>query len=642
VTANRTSAEDARELAESSREAEWASRSFAADLFLGRFRADLVFPFPEQDPADAAAGGLFLARLERFLKERVDPVRHDRDEEVPESVLRGLVELGAFGMKIPKEYGGLGFSQLNYNRAVAMVASHCASTAVWLSAHQSIGVPQPLRLFGTEEQKRAWLPRLATGLISGFALTEPGVGSDPAAMATTAELSADGTHWILNGEKLWCTNGLAADLLVVMARTPPKVVNGRERKQVSAFLVQMDSPGIERPHRCRFVGIRAISNGLLRFRDVRVPRENLLGEEGHGLKIALVTLNTGRLTLPAASVGVAKQCLQIARRWAAGRAQWGRPIGEHEAVAARLAWMASHAFAMEAVSDYASGLASRGGKDIRLEAAIAKLFCSETVVRIADATLTVRGGRGYEREDSLGERGEIPFPVERIWRDARINTIVEGTTDIMHLFLAREALDPHLRRAGALVDPRASAGAKGKALLAAAAFYPGWYVARWLPFDGPLPARLPPALAGHARFVQRSSRRLARSLFHAMVLAGPALERRQETLARFVEAGVDLFAIAVTISRAFSLTQAVDGEASPIELADHFARVARRRVEAALGGVRSNDDASARRIARGLLERRYAWLEEGILPACPERSRPASPSSGTGRPSARASYTASS
>ncbi|MFN8177971.1 MAG: acyl-CoA dehydrogenase family protein [bacterium] len=611
-------ADASRELAESAREADWTSPSFAAELFLGRLRSDLLFPFPEQDPNDRAGAEPFLGRLRRFLLEKVDPARHDREEELPPDVVAGLVELGAFGMKIPKEYGGLGFSQMNYNRAVALVASHCTSTAVWLSAHQSIGVPQPLRLFGTEAQKKKWLPRLAGGAISGFALTEPEAGSDPANMATTATPTRDG-HWVLNGEKLWCTNGLKADLLVVMARTPSEMVKGKERPRMSAFLVEMSSPGIELAHRCRFLGIRAISNGLIRFRDVRVPAENLLGGEGRGLKIALVTLNTGRLTLPAASVGVAKQCLRIARSWSGTRAQWGRRIGEHEAVSEKLAWIASHVYAMEAVSDYASGLAGRGGRDIRLEAAIAKLFGSEALLKIADMTLQIRGGRGYEREESLAARGEIPFPVERIYRDARINTIVEGTSEIMRLFIAREALDPHLKRAGALVDPHAGGAAKGKALFSAATFYPGWYASRWLPLDGRLPGIVPGVLAAHLHFVQRASRRLSRELFHAMVRIGPKLERRQLLLGRFVDVGVDLFAMSVVAARASGRVAGNGSDASAMELADHFCRAARRRVEAAFRGMRKNDDLSARRVAHGVLEDRYAWLEKGILPACPDR-----------------------
>lgn len=628
--ARHATADESRELAESSRETEWTAPSFGAELFLGNFRPDLAFPFPEQDPEDRAQGDAFCAQLEKFLKENVDADRIDREEELPKEVIQGLVDMGAFSMKIPTEYGGLGFSQLNYNRAVALVASHCASTAVWLSAHQSIGVPQPLRLFGTDEQKKKYLPRLASGAISGFALTEPEVGSDPANMSTTAELSEDGTHWVLNGEKLWCTNGLAADLLIVMTRTPDREVKGRMRRQISAFIVEMDSPGIEKTHRCRFLGIRAISNGVIKFTNVKVPAENLLGGEGRGLKIALVTLNTGRLTLPAAAVGTAKQCLQISRRWAGERSQWGAQIGKHEAGAVKLAWMASHTFAMEAVSDFVSGLSVRGGVDIRLEAAMAKLFSSELSLTIADLTLAIRGGRGYEQENSLRERGEHPWPVERIYRDVRINTIVEGTSDVMHLFIAREALDPHLQKAGALIDPRSTGREKIKSLFAAAAFYPGWYLTRWISGRGAVPAGCPTELAGHLRWIGRTSKRLSRTLFHSMVTMGPALEKRQELLARYVDIGVDLMAMTATISRATFRLQADGRDRTPAELADHFCRCARRRVDARFRAVHSNDDKSARAVARGVLEHRFDWLESGILPAGAEA--PVVPESGTATP----------
>ena len=615
---NPSGVDEARELAEASRETEWKSPSFAAELFLGNFRPDLAFEFPEQSPQDRAEGDEFCAKLETFLKQNVDAARIDLEEKVPDEVIRGLIDLGAFSMKIPKEFGGLGFSQLNYNRAVALIASHCASTAVWVSAHQSIGVPQPLRIFGTAEQKQKFLPRLASGALSAFALTEPEVGSDPANMSTTAVPSEDGSEWVLNGEKLWCTNGLVADILIVMARTPSRMVNGREQKQVSAFIVESDTPGFERVNRCHFLGIRAIANGLIRFKDVRVPAANLLGGEGRGLKIALVTLNTGRLTLPAAASGAAKQCLQISRRWARERSQWGRAIGQHEAVGTKLAWMASHTFACEAVSDYASGLSVREGVDIRLEAAIAKLFCSEVCSRIADLTLSIRAGRGYETETSLKERGEIPWPVERIYRDTRINTIVEGTTDIMHLFIAREALDPHLRKAGALIDARSTMNAKMKSLVAAAGWYPGWYLTRWLPKRTGLPESVPSELGRHLRFVERSARKLARSMFHSMVVVGPKLERRQALLGRYVDIGVDLMAMTATVSRAASRLKTDPRDRSPVELADHFCRTARRRVSAAFRATRSNDDRHARRVSEGALEGRYGWLEEGIIRSCPE------------------------
>ncbi|HET9886886.1 MAG TPA: acyl-CoA dehydrogenase family protein, partial [bacterium] len=332
--------------------------------------------------------------------------------------------------------------------------------------------------------------------------------------------------------------------------------------------------------------------------------------------------------------------LQIARRWANERVQWGRPVGQHEAVAAKLAWMASHTFAMEAVSDYASGLSAKGNADIRLEAAIAKLFCSEASWAIADMTLQIRAGRGYENETSLQERGETPFPVERIFRDARINTIVEGSSDIMRLFIAREALDPHLKKAGALIDAHSTRSQKMQSLATAAAWYPGWYLSTWMPSFGAPGRGVPGELAAHLSFARRSAKRLARTLFHAMVANGPALERRQLLLGRFVDIGVDLLAMSATISRAISRCKSVPQDSTPIELADHFCRCARRRIEASFAGVRSHDDRSARQISRATLEGKYAWLEEGILRSCPENggtpSSPGTRSSYSVRPSSSA------
>src|SRR5262245_5957395 len=497
---------EAMEVAEAARETEWKHPSFGAELFAGRFRPDLLLPFPVQPEEDRRLGDEYLARVEAFLRANVDADEIDRTGEIPAPVLKGLIDLGCFGMKIPREYGGLGFSQTNYNRTIQLIGSHCGSTAVWISAHQSIGVPQPLKLFGTQEQKKKYLPRLAQGEISAFALTEPGVGSDPANMETVAEPTPDGEAYILNGEKLWCTNGCVADILVVMARTPSVVVKGKERKQVTAFIVEKGMPGLEVVHRCQFLGLRAIQNGLLRFKDVRVPRENVIWGPGLGLKLALITLNTGRLTVPAACTGMAKQCLRIVRRWAAERKQWGGPIGKHDAVAAMLADIAAGTFAMDAVTWLTAGLADRGGADIRLEAAMAKLFCSETSWRIADETLQVRGGRGYETARSLRGRGEEGIPVERMLRDSRINRIIEGTTEIMHRFIAPEALDWHLRAAGALLDPRTPTKVKAKAGLKAAGMYARWYPKQWIYWvkrHNSLGGRL----ATHFRFVERMSHR---------------------------------------------------------------------------------------------------------------------------------------
>src|SRR5258706_805492 len=433
---------DAMDVAEGARETEWEKPSFVGDLFLGKLNLDLIHPFPEQSAADQAEADEFLKRLDRFLAENVDADKIDEDGEYDYSLFEGFKELGAWGMKIPKEYGGLGFSATNYNRAIGLVATWCASTVAWLSAHQSIGVPQPLKLFGTEEQKKKYLPRLAKGAISAFALTEPGVGSDPGKRGTTATPSPGGKGWIINGEKLWCTNATKAELLVVMARTAPKIVNGKEKKQITAFIVETNSPGFSIEHRCQFMGLRGIGNALIKFDNVFVPNENLLWGEGLGLKLALITLNTGRLTIPAGCAAAGRKMVDIAKDWSNERVQWGAPIGKHEAVAAKLAWMASHTFAMEAIVWLTSGLADRGNVDLRLEAAMAKLFNTEVAWQISDHLVQIRGGRRHETAQSLPPRGEKAYPVEPILRDLRNNPLLEGTSQIQHLFIARGTGQP--------------------------------------------------------------------------------------------------------------------------------------------------------------------------------------------------------
>lgn len=591
---------ESRRVAEEAREREWAGRGVLREIFLGRFHFGWIEHFPETAIREPARE--FLVRLRTFLEQRVDSARIDQTGEYPEHVIQGLRELGAFGMKIPVAYGGLGFNIVEYARAIELCAEYDGNIVALLSAHQSIGVPQPIELFGTEEQKRNYLPRCARGAISAFALTEPDVGSDPASLATTATKMPDGSY-VLNGEKLWCTNGTVAELIVVMARDP-------ETKRISAFVVEASWPGVEVVQRCRFMGLRAIENGVLRFRDVRVPKENLIGREGEGLKIALVTLNTGRLSLPAACVGFTKRCTEIVREWSNQRVQWGLPIGKHEAVTHKLAYIASTTYAIESVTRLATELASREGYDIRLEAAAAKEFATVEGWRIADDTMQIRAGRGYETETSLAARGEPPIGVERIFRDVRINLIFEGSSEIMHLFMAREAVDRHLQVAGSLLDPKKTFGQKLRAFVTVLFFYAWWYPSRWLPTTWPWSYARHGELGRHLRYCERASRRLARAIFHGMLVHRAGLERRQAFLFRVVDIANLIFAMSASIARARGTFARGDATAaSAIELAGAFSRQARRNIEQCFRALWHNDDVDNYAVGRNVLDGRYEWLE---------------------------------
>ena len=605
---------DALELTEAAR-SESGRRSFAGDLFMGRVSIDQVYPFPLQPAADVDAGRPFLLELEQILKHEVDADKIDAEGEIPEALIKRLASLGAFGIKIPKEYGGLGLSQTNYCRAAMLLGSIDGNLSALLSAHQSIGVPQPLKLFGTEEQKKKYLPRVAHGEISAFALTEKSVGSDPAKMTTRAEPTPDGRHFVINGEKLWCTNGVKAGVIVVMARTPDRVVDGKAKNQITAFIVEMNAPGVEVVTRCHFMGLRALYNGVVRFTNVIVPRDAIIGGEGRGLKVALTTLNTGRLTIPAGCVGFMKRCLGYAREWSLERVQWGAPIGRHAAIADKIARIAANAFACEAMVMLTAAMVDRDRADIRIEAAMCKLWGSEAAWRAVDETMQIRGGRGYETAQSWKNRGEAPVPIERMMRDSRINLIFEGSSEIMRLFLAREALDPHLKVAGGVLDTRQAAGKRLKAALKAGKFYALWYPQLLLP-RARVPADLTPAFKPMLVYAARTSRRLARALFHAMIHYGPKLERQQLLLGRVVDIGTELFAISAAVLYADGLIKTSDtahprGELE--QLVQCFMGNARVRIAESFSNLKYNNDRHNYALTQALLEDRHAYLRRGIV-----------------------------
>jgi len=605
--------QQALDLTEDSRQTEWRD-SFVAELFKGSFRWDLIHPYPTQSGEDKAIGDTVLANLESVLKQYIDPEAVDRNQEVPKAALKALGDHGFFGMKIPKEYGGMGLSVYNYTRAMALVGSYCGSTAVWLSAHQSIGVPQPLKLFGTKEQKQKYLPRLAKGAISAFALTEPEVGSDPARMTTSAILTPDGKHYIINGEKLYITNGPDAELLVVMVSTPPVVVNGKEKKQITAIIVEKNTPGFEVVSRSSFMGIRGIANGRLRFNNVKVPVENVIGKPGEGLKIALVTLNAGRLTIPAISAAAGKLSMVIAKDWSSRRVQWGCPVGEHQAVQAKLAKITADTFAMDSVAMLSASLADTDSVDIRLEAAMAKYYGSERAWYVADELVQIRGGRGFETATSLKNRGEDAYPAERLLRDLRINRIIEGTSEIMQLFIAREAMDVHLKFIMGLMNPKTPFSAKLGILGKMTAFYSWWYPKQWV--------RMPKTYGVthlnhrnrcHLTYIDKTAKKLARRLFHTMARYQIKLEKEQLILSQYVDIGTELFAMASSLSRAEFVLKTNPNDTATQEMVDLICQSAKRRIRNHFRAVSCNDNRLIGKVSTNLLAGKYEWMTTGIV-----------------------------
>ena len=620
--------EESKQVAEASREAEWKQPSFGREMYLGNFQLDLIHPQPSADPDKVRDGEEFLKRLRAFLTERVDPLEIEENAKIGDDVIQGLKDLGALGMKIPKEYGGLGLTQVYYNRALSLAGTWHAAISTLLSAHQSIGLPEPLKTYGSEEQKREWLPKVAKDHISAFLLTEPDVGSDPARMSASAVPTEDGRGYTINGTKLWATNGYIADVVVVMAVVPK---SDNSKGGITAFICPMDTEGVTVTHRNEFMGLRGLENSVTEFKDVFIPKENVIAGEGRGLRIALGTLNTGRLSLPAICVGATKYSLRIVRQWANERKQWGQPLGKHDPVAQKIAFIAGTAFGLEALVDVASRLADDQQRDFRIEAAIAKLYGSERAWEAVDTMVQVRGGRGYETAKSLAARGEKPIPAEQMLRDMRINRIFEGSTEIMHLMIAREAVDQHLSIAGDILLGDADLAEKAKLAVKAGAFYAKWFPSLTVG-KGQSPSSFDEfgPLAKHLRYAERSSRKLARSTFYAMGRYQARLEQKGALLGRIVDIGSELFAIASACTYASTLgAEDPENRDAIYELADLFCTQARGRADRLFHELWSNNDDDGYKFAQSVLEGRYAFFEHDVVdpagdgPMIPEHEPPA-------------------
>ena len=572
------------EVAEAARD-EMKEKSLAGGLFVGELNLQNARPFPKQSIMDRALGRVYVHDFWDIMK-GISANDIDKTGEIPQSVLDDLAEIKSFALKIPEEYGGRGLSQMNYAKGAMVSGIYCGNIAALLSAHQSIGVPQPLLMYGTEEQKKKFLPRFGEGAISAFALTEEGVGSDPSKLTTKAELTEDGEHYIINGEKLWCTNGVKANVIIVMARTGAKI---------TAFIVEMDTPGVEVIHRSRFMGLKALYNGVVKFTNVKIPKENIVLAEGKGMRVALNTLNIGLLTIPAICVGASKECLRMMREWTSTRSQWGQEIGKHQMLADKLARMAADTYAMEAMVELCSNLVDRKNCDIRVESAMAKMWATEAYWTIIDNSMQMKGGRAYETDDSKVARGEDADGIERMFRDCRINLIFEGSSEIMRLILAREALDPHLKIAGDVLNSKVPIKKRLKAAVRAGLHYAWWYPKQWLPNL---------STNKYHRFVKNKSKRLARTLFHSMLRYGPGLDKQQLLLGRITEIGTELFIIMAAVLKAESTCDKRDEE-----LADAVFRNGKVKIKKIFASIGNNADQSNYKLGRKILDGVYKKVE---------------------------------
>jgi hypothetical protein len=592
---------------------------FLAGLFETDVRWDLFtsIGIPQMSPAA-------LDFLERFKIALIplDPERVDSEGELPEPVLKTLAEIGAFGIKIPRRFGGLELTQSEYQKVATLCASFDASLTVLLSAAQSIGVPEPLRLFGTEEQKTKYLPRLARGEISGFALTERNVGCDISKVETYAVRVIENGKTVayrLTGEKFFITNSAKQDgkflcsMLVVIARIvdrPEELQDPQAEKRYGAFIVETHWPGCS-VTRLSFEGVRGIYNGVPTFNNVYVPIDNRLGNEEDGLRIALATLTVGRLTLPAASSGGLKQCLSVMRWWGRTRVQWNKPIGEHTLIGEKLCRAAAYTLALDAVMAFCGAWANKKG-DLRLESAAAKIIGSEWYWEVVNDLFQVRGGRGFMTVESQRKSGELGIPVMRMLRDARINLVWEGTSEILRIWMAREALSPYIEQGIAFLQGSPSDK------IAAPLYYARIALRSSLPFLNPKRSSriFGMEYARWVRFIESSSRSLTRSTLVATAGHRQGLHNKQLLLQDLVNDSLWLFPMAATLW--YASQSEMRTKPGILELATYFCQEMADHLDPPSSSAQSirrhKKDTIVYHLSKAIMSGEYAWLEEGIVP----------------------------
>ncbi len=589
--------------------------SFMSGIFTGQPDFNLLLTPPES-AAEKAIGAAYCKEIEAFLINHVDADAIERSGKIPESVLNGLLAMGAFGMKIPTEYGGLGFSHTNYGRVLTLIASWSNILSLTVAVPQSIGIAMPIMLYGNQQQKDKYLPIVARHAISAFALTEPSTGSDAANVQTEAILSSDGSHFTINGNKQWCTNSPIARYLTLIARVPARKENGHwvavpngekaESKVHTALILDMQTPGVVVNQRCEFEGCRGIENGFMTYTNVQVPADCVIGEIGSGLKYALSILNIGRaVSVPAICLGMAKQAWQPTLDRANSRITFGKPLAARQTQQVRIGKMATHLFAMEALCELAWQMADQKQYDVRIEAALTKIICSEQTIQFLNDAQVIFGGMGYETADSKRVRGEPAFGLEQLVRDATMYRIGEGATDILRPFVAREGLNTHLEQIKDAMDD----GIKVGALPRLVRFYVPWYLRQWQKRDVPSrPEFNHPNVHKKLEYVERTSRTLSRHIFYAMLICREAMRDDQGRQNRIDIVGEELFTLIATTLHAQQINQEYAWQ-----LADEQFRVSKKLICTTLKELLRNDDHHGEALGLHAIKGDYSALNQGIV-----------------------------